>query len=59
MATKKEDAPVEAFVLRDCVFGRAGDVVEVSASDAKTGAEQGMLDLAQSAVRHAKSEKAK
>lgn len=59
MATKKEDAPVEAFVLRDCVFGKAGDVIEVSASDAKTGAEQGMLDLAPAAVKHAKSEKAK
>lgn len=59
MATKKEDAPVEAVLLRDCVFGKAGDVVELSASDAEAGTAQGMIDAAPAAVKHAKSEKAK
>jgi hypothetical protein len=57
MATKKQDTPsvVEAFVLRDCGFGKAGEVVELSPSDAKAGEEHGMVDLNAAAVANAKS----
>lgn len=55
MATKK-DTPVtvEAFVLRDCGFGNAGDVVSLPAADAETGAAHGMLDLHPDAIKAAK-----
>ncbi|MBA3588297.1 hypothetical protein [Methylibium sp.] len=54
MATKKQDKPVEAFILRDCVFGKAGDVVELSEADAEIGKLHGMLDLHPAAVKAAK-----
>jgi hypothetical protein len=49
---KKDSKPetVEAFVLRDCGFGKAGDVVILPAADAATGADHGMLDLHPAAV---------
>lgn len=41
---------VEAFVLRDCVFGKAGEIVSLQAIEAKMGAEHGMLDLAAESI---------
>ncbi len=54
MATKKTPETVEAFVLRDCVFGKAGEVVTLSVADAELGAAHGMLDLAPAAIKAAK-----
>ena len=45
---------VEAFVLRDCGFARAGEVVFLSASDAEAGKNQGMIDLNPAAIKAAK-----
>jgi hypothetical protein len=50
MATKKTDT-VDAFVLVDCVFGKAGEVVTLSANDAAVGKEAGMLDLHPDAIK--------
>lgn len=50
--TVKDD--VEAFVLRDCQYGNAGDVVTLPATDAQTGKEAGALDLHPDAIKHAK-----
>lgn len=50
----KKDDTVEAFVLRDCGFGKAGDVVTLPKADAETGAKHGMLDLHPAAIKHAK-----
>lgn len=60
MATKKSDIAeavetVEAFVLRDCGFGLAGEVVSLPLADAKVGAAHGMLDLHIDAVKAAKA----
>jgi hypothetical protein len=57
MATKKETRPdtVEAFVLRDCGFGDAGEVVTLPAADAEIGARHGMLDLHPEAIKAAKA----
>ena len=56
MATKKDaHETVEAFVLRDCGFGHAGEVVTLPAADAATGAAQGALDLHPAAIKAAKS----
>lgn len=57
MATKKDDKQpeqVEAVLLRDCVFGKCGEVVELSLSDAEQAKEQGMADLHPEAVKAAK-----
>ena len=56
MATKK-DTPdtVDAFVLRDCGFGRAGEVVNLPTADAETGSLHGMLDLHPEAIKAAKA----
>lgn len=56
MATKKQETPavVEAFVLLDCAFGKAGEVVELSPADADVGALHGMLDLNPAAIKAAK-----
>jgi hypothetical protein len=54
MATKKTPEIVEAFVLRDCGFGQAGEVVTLPIADAETGAAHGMLDLHPEAVKAAK-----
>ena len=56
MAKQKESKPetVEAFVLRDCGFGSAGDVVTLSIADAEVGAQNGMLDLHPDAIKAAK-----
>jgi hypothetical protein len=55
MATKKQaTGEVEAFVLRDCGFGQAGEVVTLPIADAETGAAHGMLDLHPEAVKAAK-----
>lgn len=48
---------VEAFVLRDCGFARAGEVVLLSASDAKAAAMQGMIDLHPDSIKAAKARK--
>ena len=53
MAKNKET--VEAFLLRDCTFGAAGEVVILSESDAQAGKEQGMLDLHPDAIKAAKA----
>lgn len=55
MATKKESSAVEAFVLLDCAFGKAGDVVELSSAEAEVGALHGMLDLNPAAIKAAKA----
>lgn len=57
MATKKETAPsaVEAFLLRDCVFGKCGQVVELSPADAEQAQVQGMADLHPEAIKAAKA----
>lgn len=49
MAKKETSNPTtptmkSALVLRDCGFGKVGDVVTLPAADIETGAEQGMLD---------------
>ncbi len=61
MATKKEfkSETVEASVLRDCSFGNAGDVVELSAEQAELGATHGMLDMHPEAVKQSKKSKGK
>lgn len=52
MATKKQtSSEVEAFVLVDCVFGKAGDVVTLSPTDAERGERAGMLDLHPDAIK--------
>ena len=45
---------VEAFCLRDCNYGEAGEVVLLDASDAKLGEDHGMLDLNPAAIAAAK-----
>lgn len=57
MATKKTPETIEAFVLLDCTFGAAGDVVTLPTIDAETGAKYGMLDLHPEAVKAAKERK--
>ena len=57
MATKKQaTGEVEAFVLLDCVFGKAGEVVTLPTAEAELGAAHGMLDLAPAAVAAAKAQ---
>ncbi len=51
MATKKEPETVQAFVLCDCAFGKAGEVVTLSQADAKTGEAHGCLDLHPDAIK--------
>ena len=57
MATKKTEAPstVEAFILRDCAFGKACEVVTLSSADAEIGVLDGAIDLTPAAIAHAKS----
>ena len=56
MATKKQaTGEVEAFVLVDCPFGKAGEVAVLSQADADLGATHGMLDLHPDAVKNAKA----
>ncbi len=56
MATKRETPiTVEAFVLMDCGFGKAREVVALSPADAETGAKHGMLDLHPAAIKAAKA----
>ena len=50
MATKKQPETVEAFVLCDCGFGKAGEVVTLARLDAETGALNGVLDLHPDAI---------
>lgn len=54
MAKKETTDTVEAFVLRDCIFGNVGEVVTLSSADAKIGSDNGMLDLHPDAIAHAK-----
>lgn len=54
MAKKETSDTVEAFVLRDCGFGKAGEVVTLSKAEAKVGADDGALDLHPDAIKHAK-----
>lgn len=55
MATKKQaSGEVEAFVLVDCPFGKAGEVVTLSQADADVGVAHGMLDLNPAAIKAAK-----
>jgi hypothetical protein len=53
-APVEQEQKIEAFVLRDCVFGHASEVVTLSLEDAKAGAEHGMLDLHPAAIKAAK-----
>lgn len=57
MAKEKPPESIEAFVLRDCGFGKAGDVVTLPAADAETGANNGMLDLHPDAIKAHKKAK--
>jgi hypothetical protein len=41
---------VQAFVLCDCVFGKAGEIVTLPAVDAQAGALNGVLDLHPDAI---------
>ena len=55
MATKKPETVevvevVEAFVLCDCGFGKAGEVLTLARLDAETGALNGVLDLHPDAI---------
>ena len=52
--SKTKDQKVEAFLLRDCVFGNAGDVVKLSAADAEAGKAQGSIDTHPSAIKASK-----
>lgn len=54
MATKKQSSEVEAFVLMDCVFGKAGEVVVLAQEQAEIGVAHGMLDIAPAAIKNAK-----
>lgn len=54
MAKKQENAEVCAFVLRDCGFGKVGQVVTLPEEAAKTGEAHGMLDLNAAAIAAAK-----
>lgn len=56
MAKKEANDTVEAFVLRDCQFGKAGEVVNLSKEDAKIGADVGALDLHPDSIKHAKKQ---
>lgn len=53
MAKAKPETPdtVQAFVLCDCGFGSAGDVVTLPAAEAQTGALHGVLDLHPDAIK--------
>lgn len=53
MATKKPESTeaVEAFVLVDCTFGRAGEVVTLTPANAELGAKNGVLDLHTDAIK--------
>lgn len=55
MAKEKTSPEIEACVLRDCGFGKAGEVVTLSAPDAEAGRQHGMLDLHPDAIKAAKS----
>jgi len=55
MAKLKEAAQVEAAVLRDCGFGKVGEIVLLSESDCRIGCEHGMLDANKEAIQHIKS----
>jgi len=50
MATKAPQT-VQAFVLCDCGFGKAGEVVTLSPADADAGAASGLLDLHPDAIK--------
>lgn len=56
MAKEKTPQEVEAFVLRDCAFGRAGEVVTITSADADLGSIHGMLDLHPDAIKAAKAQ---
>jgi len=53
--SKNKEQTVEAFVLRDCGFGKAGDVVTLSSADADAGKSQGSIDTHPSAIKAAKA----
>ncbi|KQV85442.1 hypothetical protein [Rhizobacter sp. Root1221] len=53
--TEIQVVKVEAFVLCDCLFGQASQLVELSEADAKAGAATGVLDLHPDAVAAAKA----
>ena len=59
MAKTQNTAPkeIEAFILRDCGFGKVGDIVTLPIDDAKIGAAHGMLDCNPAAVAAAKPAK--
>lgn len=60
MAKKETSKPdtMEAAVLRDCGFGKVGEVVSLPPADIEAGAEHGMLDPHPDAVRAAKAAQA-
>jgi hypothetical protein len=46
---------VEALVLRDCGFGKSGEVILLSAADCEAGKQHGMLDPHPDAIKAAKN----
>jgi hypothetical protein len=50
---------VEVVLLRDSNLGTAGDIVSVSATDAETYKQHGMIDDHAEAIAYAKSNKSK
>lgn len=50
----KEEKKVEAVLLRDSALGVVGQVVLLSAEDAKVYEENGFIDTHKDAVKHAK-----
>ena len=52
---EKQLEAVEAALLRDCVFGKCGEVVTLSAADAEQAVAQGMADLHPDAIKAAKA----
>ena len=52
----ENSAKVEAVCLMDSCFGKAGEVVLLSAIDAETGEANGAIDTHQAAIDYAKSQ---
>ena len=51
VSTDVKDDFVEAFVLCDCLFGRAGDIVKLKQYEADVGVKAGIIDTHPDAVR--------
>ena len=54
MATKKPPETVEALVLVDCIYGKCGQVVTLTAAEAAYALENKFIDVAPAAISNAK-----